>query len=80
MDLLSCERHDPRMTEDAITPWLNVNHAARRAQCSTATLRREIARGRLRCARIGGRKSIRIRPEWIDSWLEAGATPIEVRR
>jgi hypothetical protein len=27
-----------------------------------------------------GRKPIRIRPAWIDSWLEASAAPVEVNR
>jgi excisionase family DNA binding protein len=62
------------------TVWLRLEQAAKLAQVHPATLRREIARGRLRHARVGGRKAIRIRPEWIDAWLEEGGTPIEVTR
>jgi excisionase family DNA binding protein len=47
-------------------------------QANEATLRREIRRGRLRHARIGGRKSIRIRCSWLDTWLESFSTPTEV--
>lgn len=54
------------------TCWITLNEAARIARVSTATLRREIRRGRLRHARVGGRKAIRVRPEWIDAWLEHG--------
>jgi excisionase family DNA binding protein len=60
--------------------WLTVKEAEQRASCSGATLRREIKRGRLRHARVGGRRDIRLRPEWIDEWLDATATPIEAGR
>lgn len=61
-------------------PWLRLSQCAERAQAHEATLRREIKRGRLRCARIGGRKSIRIRASWLDAWLESTSTPVEIRR
>ena len=60
--------------------WLRLDEAAERARVSTATLRREIRAGRLRHARVSGRKTIRLRPEWVDAWLEASATPLEVNR
>jgi len=59
--------------------WLTLQQGAARASVHEATLRREIQRGRLRHARVGGRKAIRLRPEWIDTWLEQTSTPIEVR-
>jgi excisionase family DNA binding protein len=58
------------------TGWITLNEAAEIARVSAATLRREIRHGRLRHARVGGRKAIRIRPEWIDAWLEQ-STPTE---
>jgi excisionase family DNA binding protein len=61
-------------------PWLRLEQCAARVQVHSATLRREIARGRLRCARVGGRKSIRVRASWLDTWLESSSTPIEVKR
>jgi excisionase family DNA binding protein len=61
-------------------PWLTLQQGADRVQVHEATLRREIQRGRLRHARVGGRKSIRIRASWLDAWLEASTTPVEVRR
>ena len=60
-------------------PWLKLREGAARAKVHEATLRREIKRGRLRHARVGGRKCVRIRASWIDAWLEATSTPVEVR-
>ena len=69
----------PRIVADAADRWLRLDQAARLAQVSTATLRREIAARRLRHARVGGRKAIRIRPEWLDAWLETTSTPMEAQ-
>jgi excisionase family DNA binding protein len=63
----------------SIDPWLTLRQGAAHAQADEVTLRREIRRGRLRAARIGGRKCFRLRRSWIDEWLERTSTPIEVR-
>jgi len=55
------------------SPWLTVTEAAQRARCSAATLRREVRAKRLRSVKVGGRKSLRFRAEWIDEWLEEEA-------
>jgi excisionase family DNA binding protein len=60
--------------------WLTISEAAQRARCSPKLLYSEIRRGRLRAAVIGGRRSLRLRPEWVDQWLEASATPVEITR
>jgi hypothetical protein len=39
-----------------------------------------VGAGRLRAARIGGRRALRFLPEWIDDWLKATVEPIEVAR
>ena len=52
--------------------WITLHQGADRAQVSEATLRREAKAGRLRAVWVGGRRSWRLRPEWIDEWLEAG--------
>lgn len=54
-----------------VSPWLTIDDAAARAKCGTKTLRREAAAGRLRAVRVGGRRSLRLRAEWIDAWLES---------
>lgn len=59
------------------TAWLTLGQAADLAKVSTATLRREIRKGRLRHARVAGRRVIRIRSSWIDEWLEQSTAPIE---
>jgi excisionase family DNA binding protein len=58
--------------------WLTLNQAAEHAQVNPATLYREIKAGRIQAARVGGRRSIRLRPEWVDAWLDAAARPIRV--
>jgi hypothetical protein len=51
-------------------PWLTVEDAAsmrRSAQTRSTPLAK---RGELRHVKVGGRKAIRLRTEWIDGWLE----------
>jgi len=56
------------------SPWMTIREAARYARCGPKTLYREVRQGRLRAARIGGRREIRLRAEWLDSWLEQAGT------
>ena len=51
------------------SPWLTVKEAAARARCGTKTIYREVKAGRLRAARLGGRRELRFLAEWIDEWL-----------
>jgi excisionase family DNA binding protein len=61
-------RIDPNHSE-----WLTLRRAAMRAAVSEATIKREVRRGCIRAARVGGRRCLRFRPEWIDAWLDASA-------
>jgi excisionase family DNA binding protein len=61
-------------------PWLTTRQAGDEIHVHEATIRRECKAGRLRHAKVGGRKSIRIRRSWLAAWLEASRTPVEVRR
>lgn len=61
-------------------PWLTTRQAGDEIHVHEATIRRECKAGRLRHAKVGGRKSIRIRRSWLAAWLEASSTPVEVRR
>jgi len=61
-------------------PWLTSKQAGEEVHVHEATIRRECKAGRLRHAKVGGRKNIRIRRSWLAAWLEASSTPVEVRR
>jgi excisionase family DNA binding protein len=62
----------------AATPWLTVIEAAERARCGPKLIYREVRAKRLRAARVGGRRELRLLPEWVDQWLLAASTVVEV--
>ena len=68
--------HDPT----SASPWLTVREAAARARVGAKIIYREVQAGRLRAARVGGRRDLRLLASWVAAWLEATATPIEVGR
>jgi excisionase family DNA binding protein len=53
--------------------WLTVSEGAEYAGVSRDTIYTACERRELHHARIGGRRSIRLKPEWIDAWLEQHA-------
>lgn len=59
-------------TMPADTPiWLTTDEAALRARCGEKIIYRAARSGKLRCAKVGGRRELRFRPLWIDQWLES---------
>ena len=52
------------------SPWLTVQEAADYASLSADTIYTACERAELRHARVSGRRTIRLRTEWIDAWLE----------
>jgi excisionase family DNA binding protein len=66
-------------TTNTPSPWLTVDEAAERARCGVKTVYREVRARRLRAARVGGRRELRLLPEWVDQWLLASATEHEIR-
>jgi excisionase family DNA binding protein len=60
--------------------WFTVTEGAEYAGVSRDTIYIACERGELRHARIGGRRSIRLKREWIDAWLEQHARGAIVAR
>jgi excisionase family DNA binding protein len=58
------------------SPWLTVEEAAQRARCGIKTIYREVRAGRLRAARVGGRRELRLLPAWVDEWLMQSTTVV----
>ena len=57
--------------------WLTVTQAAEYAGVSRDTIYTACERREIRHARLGGRRAIRLKPEWIDAWLERHAQGAE---
>ena len=57
--------------EKQYSGWLTLRQCADYAQVSTKTLSRSIKAGRLNFTKVGGRRCYRLRPEYIDKWLES---------
>lgn len=53
--------------------WLNVAEGAEHASVSRDTIYTACERRELRHIRIGGRRTIRLKREWIDEWFERHA-------
>jgi excisionase family DNA binding protein len=58
-----------------LTPWLTVTEAAGRARCGPKLIYREVRARRLKAARLGGRRELRLLSEWVDEWLRESITP-----
>lgn len=60
------------------SPWLTVREAAGRAKCGERSIYNATRSGKLRAARLGGRRELRFLPEWIDAWLIETSNPAVV--
>ena len=58
-------------TPPAPTPWLTACEAAAYIK---------VRAGRLRAARVGGRRELRFRAAWLDEYLDRSAAPVEIHR
>lgn len=67
LDLPAAEELLTRRAGRALPRFLLVSEAAEAARCSTWTIRREIAEGRLRARRIG--RLLRVLDEDLASWM-----------
>jgi len=61
--------------QPAMSPWLTVVEAAKRARCGRSTVYSAIQAGHLRVARVGGGRICRVRVEWVDEWLQGVREP-----
>jgi len=57
--------------------WLTVAEGAEYAGVSRDTIYTACERRELQHARISGRRSIRLKAQWIDAWLERHALSVE---
>jgi excisionase family DNA binding protein len=57
--------------------WLRVPEAAAYASLSRDTIYTACERGELRHVRVGGRRAIRLRTDWVDSWLKRHVRGVE---
>jgi excisionase family DNA binding protein len=57
------------------SPWLTVREAAGRAKCGARSIYNATRNGKLRAARLGGRRELRFLPEWVDAWLIETSRP-----
>jgi excisionase family DNA binding protein len=70
MALTNTAGGEPELIPEA-TPWLTVPQAAARAQVGRKVIYTAIAKGKLKAARLGVRRELRIHREWLDAWIEA---------
>ena len=59
--------------------WLNVKEGAEYAGVCRDTVYAACERREIRHARVGGRRAIQLKLEWIDAWLERHALDIQDR-
>lgn len=59
--------------------WLTPEQAAARAQVGKRVIYNEVRAGRLKAAKVGGRRELRLRPEYVDAWLEQCANETETK-
>ncbi len=57
--------------------WFKVPQAAQYAGVSRDTIYAACACGELRHVRVAGRRAIRLKPDWVDEWLERDARGTE---
>jgi excisionase family DNA binding protein len=60
--------------------WLTVAEGAEYSGVSRDTIYTACERHEIRHVRIGGRRAIRLKPAWIDEWLERHAQGAQDRR
>ena len=67
---MAAATEDPGTRLLPASPWLTVRQAAAYIQTGPKVVYRAIAAGHLRAARIGARRDIRVRREWVNEYAE----------
>jgi excisionase family DNA binding protein len=71
---------DERRRTEVTCDWITVRGAAQHAKCGTRSIYLAVQQGKLRAARLGGRRELRFLRSWIDAWLLATSTPEIINR
>jgi excisionase family DNA binding protein len=71
-------RTDAASASPRSSQWLTVREAASHANCGERSIYNAVRSGKLRAARLGGRRELRFLTEWIDAWLLESSTPVEL--
>jgi excisionase family DNA binding protein len=58
-------------------PWMNVAEAAEYAGVSRDTVYTAVERKQIKHIRIGGRRTIRLKAEWMDDWFTRHTQDVE---
>jgi excisionase family DNA binding protein len=58
-------------------PWMNVAEAAEYAGVSRDTVYTAVERKQIKHIRIGGRRTIRLKAEWMDEWFTRHTQDVE---
>jgi excisionase family DNA binding protein len=58
-------------------PWMNVAEAAEYAGVSRDTVYTAVERKQIKHIRIGGRRTIRLKAEWMDEWFTRHTQEVE---
>ena len=59
------------MSDNIVSPWWRVDQAAKYARVHKAQIFRACAQRKLEHVRVGGRRTIVLKREWIDAYLES---------
>ena len=56
--------------------WLDAREAAERARVGAKAIYGAVRNGKLKAARVGGRRQLRFRAAWVDAYLESCAVEV----
>jgi len=76
-DQREANKRRPREAANALgSLWRNLREGSAYAHQGPRKLRKAVEAGHLRAARIGGRKELFFKTEWLDGWIENQTVPV----